>query len=301
MSKVIGDRMDNNIIMTDTPITIAVASGKGGTGKTTVAVALALALARGGEAVALLDADVEAPNAHLFLGAQPQQPADVTLPVPVVDESLCTNCGKCREVCAFHAIIMLGDAPLIFPELCHGCGGCTLACPENAITETPITIGWLESADTNDLAFMRGRLKVGEAKSPPIIRALRDDAPKRNWTIIDAPPGTSCPVIGAVRGTDFALLVTEPTPFGLNDLMLAVGMVRALDLPFGVIVNRAGLGDEAVQAWCEAENIPLLLEIPFSKHVAKTYANGGTLLDADPIWKKNMQNLAASLASRRRQ
>lgn len=271
--------------------TIAIASGKGGTGKTTLAVSMALSLARRGESVALLDADVEAPNAHLFLKAAPEAAIEVTRPVPQVDEALCTGCGRCREVCAFHAIVMIGGKPLVFPELCHGCGACKMDCPTHAIGEVPSLVGWLESAETDGLAFMQGRLKVGEAKAPPLIRALKKQAPERGWTILDAPPGTSCPVISAVRDADFVLLVTEPTPFGLNDLKLAVGLVRALALPFGVVVNRAGYGDRAVYEWCEEQAIPILLEIPFSKKIASAYAHGGTLLDADPSWDEAMQVL----------
>ncbi len=280
------------------PFTIAVASGKGGTGKTTLALAMALSLANSGEAVALLDADVEAPNAHLFLKTEPGQALEATLSVPQINETRCTGCGKCREACAFNAIVMICGKPLVFGELCHGCGGCRLVCPESAIEEVPRTTGWLESAETNGLSFMRGRLKVGEAKSPPLIRTLLKNAPQRDWIIIDSPPGTSCPVIAAVRRADFVLLVTEPTPFGLNDLKLAVGMVRAVGLPFGVIVNRAGLGDREVQAWCRKENIPIMMEIPFSRDIARTYAGGGTLLDADPDKMKVFVELALSLAGR---
>ena len=208
--------------------TIAIASGKGGTGKTTLSVALALALSRQGEKVRLIDADAEEPNDHLFLDVEPQDPEEITIPVPTVHEDLCKGHGRCREVCRFNAIAIMDSKPLIFPELCHGCGACSLACPEKAIEEKPKVVGWVESAPTSGFEFLQGRLKIGEPMVVPVIAELRAREAKEGWTIIDAPPGTSCPVIESSRGVDHLFLVTEPTPFGLNDLELAVGMARAL-------------------------------------------------------------------------
>jgi MinD superfamily P-loop ATPase len=260
-------------------MTVAVASGKGGTGKTTVAVNLALSL---DGPVELLDCDVEEPNAHLFLQPRWTSAHTVDVPVPEVDERLCTACGACGSACRFHAIVSLRTQPLVFPELCHGCGGCALACPVGAIREVPREVGVVERGLRGEIHFVHGRLKVGTAMSGPLIRAVKSEAGQSPITLIDAPPGTSCPVVAAVRGSDYVVLVTEPTPFGLNDLRLAVEMVRTLGLPFGVVINRSDIGDDAVRRYCTREAVPLLMEIPEDRRVAEAYSRGQAAVTALP-------------------
>lgn len=256
-----------------------VASGKGGTGKTTVAVNLALVIQ---SPVTYVDCDVEEPNGHLFLKPVIRDTRPVCVTVPVVDAAACTGCGKCAESCRFNALACVRGRVLVFAELCHGCGGCVLACPEKALTETGHPIGVVETGHAGAVNFVQGRLNVGAAMSPPLIRAARAAAPGRGRVILDAPPGTSCPVIAAVRGADCAVLVTEPTPFGLHDLALAVEAMRALSLPFGVVVNRAGSGDDGVAAYCAREGIELLMEIPDDRRVAEAYSRGETAVAAVP-------------------
>ncbi len=267
---------------------ISVASGKGGTGKTTVSVNLARTMAI---PVQLLDCDVEEPNAHLFLKSNEVKEEIVTIPVPQVDESLCDGCGECSKFCEYHAIVTFGTAPLIFPEMCHGCGGCALVCPQKAISETGRRIGVVETRRSEDITLISGRLDIGVAMAPPLIRAVKEHLQNNGTSILDAPPGTSCPVITAVRDTDMVLLVTEPTPFGLHDLMLAVEMVRELQLPFGVIVNRMGSGDERVQAYCRRESIPILLEIPDDRRIAWHYSRGVLMVDALPEYRELFKTL----------
>jgi len=274
---------------------LAVASGKGGTGKTTVAVALALA-APG--PVRLLDCDVEEPNAHLFLKPEIRSREPVSIPVPVVDEARCDACGACGRACQYHAIVSLKTKPLVFPELCHGCGGCAAACPRGAITEVGREIGVIEIGSAGRIAFLGGRLHVGQPMSPPLIRAVKRLGTGDGLTILDCPPGTSCPVVAAVRGSDFVLLVTEPTPFGLNDLRLAVGTIRQLGLPFGVIINRADAGDGRVGDYCREEGIPVLLQIPEDRRIAETYARGESVLSARPGLRASLEALLTD-ASRR--
>lgn len=273
---------------------VSVASGKGGTGKTTVATNLA-AVAE--VSVCYADCDVEEPNGHIFLKPDLTMTRTVSIPVPRVDENLCTFCGKCREVCRFNAIAVLPDTVMIFDELCHGCGGCELACPENAIHEELREIGIVEKGKSGDIDFVHGILKIGQPMSPPLIKEVRREVPS-GFVIIDAPPGTSCPVIASVQGTDFCLLVTEPTPFGLNDLKLAVEMVRALDVPFGVAVNRAGSGDDETQRYCGAESIPILAEIPDDRRVAELYSRGSvvskTLPGIEEIFKQLLEKIEHS-------
>jgi MinD superfamily P-loop ATPase len=267
---------------------ISIASGKGGTGKTTVATNLALSV--DGD-VRILDCDVEEPNVHLFIKPTIDEVETVTTPVPSVDEEKCTLCGKCGEICQFRAIVVIGETVLPFPQLCHSCGGCMEVCPEKAITETPRELGVLEKGRRNGLEFVHGRLRVGEAMSPPLIRKVRSFAAAGKLNIIDAPPGTSCPVIAAMTGADFVLLVTEPTPFGLHDLQLAVGAVRILGIPCGLVINRADLGDDRVTAYAEKEGIPVLMEIPFDRSLAEAYSRGEMLVEIMPRWKERFREL----------
>lgn len=251
---------------------IAIASGKGGAGKTTVAVSLALT-ARG--PVQLLDCDVEEPNAHLFTAPRIVGSRAVMVPVPVVDPACCDGCGECSAACAFNALACMGGPPLMFPELCHGCGGCTLTCPQQAISERAREVGVVEWGELPcGASFGQGRLNLGEAKAPPVIEAVLSLTSPAATTIVDCPPGTACPFVAAVRGADVALLVTEPTPFGLSDLTLAVEAVRQLGIPFGVAVNRAGSGDDRVQHFCRSEGIAVLAEIPDDRRIATAYSHG---------------------------
>jgi MinD superfamily P-loop ATPase len=264
---------------------ISVASGKGGTGKTTVAVSLALSL-EARRSVQFLDCDVEEPNAHLFIKPSIERSIPVFIPVPEVDEGTCTFCGKCAEVCAHNAIAVIKNTVLVFSELCHGCGGCSLFCPEKAIEEVGKKIGVLESGAAGVLQFVHGKLDIGQPMSPPLIRAVKKTINKKRTVIIDVPPGTSCPVIEATKGSDFCLLVTEPTPFGLHDLRLTVETVRQLRIPIGVIINRAGFGDRDVEAYCQKENIPILMTIPFDRKIAVAYSEGIPVVEAIPAYRQ---------------
>ncbi len=273
---------------------IAIASGKGGTGKTTVATNLALAAARLGRSIAYLDCDVEEPNGHIFLKPEITDRKAVGSPVPQVDAEKCTLCGECGEICQYSAIVRVGEKVLVYPELCHGCGGCSLVCPADAITEVSREIGVLETGAAGDVRFTHGLLNIGEAMSPPLIRAVKSTAVESELTIADAPPGTSCPVIEAVRGADFVILVTEPTPFGFHDLKLAVEMVRELRLPFGVVINRAGLNGEDTRSYCSARRIPILQEIPDDRRLAEAYSRGVMACDALPEYESIFAGLLDS-------
>ena len=247
---------------------ISIASGKGGTGKTTVATNLALSI---NSDIQLLDCDVEEPNAHLFIRQMFSKTETIYMPVPEVDAQKCNQCGQCGEICQFKAIVVIGDIVLTFPELCHSCGGCIEVCPEKAVEETGRELGMIETGRRNNLDFVHGRLRIGEAMSPPLIRKVRSYSRLDLLTIIDAPPGTSCPVIAAMKGVDFVLMVTEPTPFGLHDLKLAVEAVKLLGIPRGLVINRSDIGDDHVRTYATQENLPILMEIPFDRRIAETY------------------------------
>ncbi|HOS96712.1 MAG TPA: ATP-binding protein [Deltaproteobacteria bacterium] len=256
---------------------ISVASGKGGTGKTTVSANLARVWP---SPVQLLDCDVEEPNCHLFIKGGLKSQDVVSMRVPQVDAALCNGCGACSALCEFNAIASLKDEALVFEELCHGCGGCTLVCPTRAITEKDRRIGEIEVMEAGHISLVQGRIDVGVAMAPPVIRAVKDRIDPGKTAILDAPPGTSCPVIATVKDTDLVILVTEPTPFGLHDLRLACDMVRELGLPFGVVINRVGAGDERVHVFCRDEGVPILLEIPDDRRIAEAYSRGELMVDA---------------------
>ncbi len=267
---------------------ISIASGKGGTGKTTVATNLAVSL---GSEVQLLDCDVEEPNAHLFIHPVFDLTETVTTPVPEVDMDKCTLCGKCGDICQFKAIVVVGETVLPFEELCHSCGGCMAVCPEDAITEKGREWGIIQKGHRNGIEFIHGKLRVGEAMSPPLIKKVLSYTDPARLTIVDAPPGTSCPVIESMKNADFVLLVTEPTPFGLHDLKLAVGAVNILDIPCGLVINRSDLGDEKVKEYADQENLPILMEIPFDRQIAEAYSRGDMVVDVMPQWKEKFLEL----------
>jgi len=273
---------------------VAVASGKGGTGKTTVATNLAVAAATDHE-VAYVDCDVEEPNGYLFLNPLFEGRRAVYVSVPVVDPGKCTACGACGEICQFSAILVIAGQVMTFENMCHGCGGCLLVCPTGAIAETGREIGVVEEGRAGGVSFVHGRLRVGEAMSPPLIRAVRSAAGNRGLQIIDAPPGTSCPVISAIRGVDFVLLVTEPTPFGLHDLDLALGMVRQLGLPHAVVVNRAVSGNSLARDFCRERAVRILAEIPDDRRVAAAYSRGEMAFTAVPGYREYFTGLLAAM------
>ena len=267
---------------------ISVASGKGGTGKTLIATSLALSLR---ENVKILDCDVEEPNDYIFLKPVITARESVCVSVPNVDESKCTHRGVCSDVCAYHAIAAMKTMVLVFPELCHGCGACTYLCPEDAISEVDREVGVVEIGYSNGIQFVHGKLNIGEAMPTPVIRKVKEYVDHQGVTIIDVSPGTSCPVVESIKGSDFCLLVTEPTPFGLNDLELAVEVTRKLDVPRGVVLNRAGVGDDKVEKYCIGEGIPILLTVPLDRQIASYYSRGIPLVDGIPEWKEQFIEL----------
>ena len=267
---------------------ISIASGKGGTGKTTVATNLVLSI---NEDVQLLDCDVEEPNAHLFIQPVFNKTETIYTPVPEVDKKRCNLCGKCGEICQFKAIVVIGDIVLPFPELCHSCDGCMVVCPEDAITMTGRELGIIRKGYRNGIEFIHGELRVGEAMSPPLIREVRAFARPDKFTIIDAPPGTSCPVIAAMKDTDFVLLVTEPTPFGLYDLKLAAEAVKLLNIPSGLVINRSDIGDDKVQAYAGEVGLPILMEIPFDRRIAEAYSRGEMIIESIPEFREKFLKL----------
>jgi len=269
---------------------LSVASGKGGTGKTLVATSLALSLSKE-RRVKLLDCDVEEPNAHILLKPSLDYNQVVSIPIPKVDEEKCNYCGRCAEVCAYNAIAVVEKRVLIFPELCHGCGACSYLCPEGAIAEEERGIGVIESGRSGEIEFVRGKLSIGEVAAPRIINEVKKHLGQEELNIIDAPPGTSCPVVATVKDSDFCLLVTEPTSFGLNDLTLAVDVVKKLGIPCGVIINREGVGDDKVEEYCLKEAIPILMRIPLDIKIARLYSRGITMAEGIPRWREDFLEL----------
>ena len=276
---------------------ITIASGKGGTGKTTVATNLAVSLA---DKVQLLDCDVEEPNVHIFLRTEPVSKEIVRTMVPDVDSSLCTHCGECEKICQFSAIALIGETIMTFPEMCHSCKGCLMVCPEGAIRESSRELGEILIDNAEGVELVYGRLRVGEAMSPPLIEKVKDHINKEMITIIDAPPGTSCPVIAALKSSDFVLLVTEPTPFGLNDLTLAVETVRTMELPFGIVINRCDSGNDGVLQYAKKENIQVMMEIPDRREIAENYSKGVLMVNARPEMKELFKALYSKIENRTR-
>jgi len=282
---------------------VTIASGKGGTGKTLLATGLAWVVTASQVPVHLLDCDVEEPNAHLFLNPTFAQSEEVTVPVPRVDPARCTLCGRCAQVCAFHALAVVREKVLVFPELCHGCGSCVLQCPEQAIVEEPRRLGEIKLGRAGAMHFACGLLDVGQALATPVIRRLKQRAipvaSEPALVLLDAPPGNACPVVEALRGSDFALLVTEPTPFGLHDLELAVEVARGeLGLPVGVVVNRDGVGDQGVDDYCARAGVPILLRIPLDRRIAEAYADGRLWVDALPEYREPLYCLYQAVQAR---
>lgn len=273
---------------------LSIASGKGGTGKTTIAVNLVLALIQSSQAQ-FLDCDVEEPNAHLFLKPQILKSQEIFIQIPEVIEDRCTYCRRCAEVCAYKAIAVVKNAVLIFPELCHSCGGCSLLCPEKAIKEVGQRIGVIEFGFSNGFSFIHGRLDIGQALSPPLIREIKKNIDHSKVVIIDSPPGTSCLMVESVKKSDFCLLVTEPTPFGLNDLKLSVETLRLMKIPMAVVINRAGIGDGEVEEYCRREGIPVLMKLPFDREIAAAYSEGIPIWEAKPPYRKKFTELFARI------
>ncbi|MFW5688143.1 MAG: 4Fe-4S binding protein [Spirochaetota bacterium] len=288
-------------------MTIVVASGKGGTGKTTVSVGLARAIE---DEVDLLDCDVEAPNAHLFLpedandpdaGGRPARRREETdrfaVPVPSVDPKRCTGCGACARFCAFGALAIVRGRVLFFDDLCHACGGCTIACPVGAISEVPHEIGSVRERRSGSVRLVTGELDVGQTLAPPLIRAVKARARART-IVIDAAPGATCPVVEAARGADAGLLVTENTPFGVHDLAAAAEVLAELRVPAGIVINRAGIGyaDESeIEAIAERFGSPILSRIPYSARIAEGYASGRAITDSLPELAEELRSLATRL------
>jgi len=267
---------------------INILSGKGGTGKTTVSTNLAFLLRNEGLNVQLLDADVEEPNTHIFFDIDFYEERSVDLLLPVVDKEKCTLCGECGKVCQFGAIVVFPTTVMVFDYLCHGCGACTMVCPEKAITEKPKSIGKISYGMTKEgIAYGMGLLNIGEPSGVRIIRELKKGMRKDvDVTIIDSPPGTSCPVVESLRKSDFAVLVTESTPFGLHDLKMALNVVEEMGIKHGVVINRYDPAFKDMEVFLNSKNIPILMKIPFDRKIAEHYSKGKIFSAYIPEWKE---------------
>lgn len=279
---------------------IAVASGKGGTGKSTVATNLAYLYSKLGKNVCLLDCDVEEPNSHIFLKPEFNNSKKVFLPIPEVNDSICIGCGKCSDFCEFNALACVDGKVMTFSELCHGCGGCKLICPVNAISEAQREVGIIETGHSSNLKnigdnFIHGKLRIGEAMSPPLIKEVKKCANNYEIQVLDCPPGTSCPVISAIDGTDYILLVTEPTPFGLWDLKLAVEMVKEIGIPFGIVINKSCSNDNLIENYAQSENIDIIAKIPDDRKIAEAYSRGELMLKALPVYEENFKQVLETI------
>ena len=280
---------------------ISVASGKGGTGKTLISTSLAMSA---GENAQIIDCDVEEPNAHIFIKPEIIKKKDVFIPVPEVHEKKCTFCGKCQEICEYKSIAVIPEKEntsgqvLIFEELCHGCGACSYLCPEGAIKEKQREVGIIEFGNAGDLEFVGGKMNIGEAMAPPVIREVKKNIDSVKTVIIDAPPGTTCPTVTSIQNSDYCILVTEPTPFGLNDLMLAVDVLKEIKIPFGVVVNRFDLGDKKTDEYCQKEGIEVLFRIPFSREIAECYSKGIPLVDCKEEYRIYFRDLIETVKER---
>jgi MinD superfamily P-loop ATPase len=276
---------------------IAIASGKGGTGKTTVSSSLVSVWE---SPVIAMDLDVEEPNLHLFLKPTITGKRTANMEIPKVDDTLCSKCGKCGELCQFKAISLMGEILMIFPEMCHGCGGCIAICPEGALTTEFRELGEVTWGQSGDAEFLMGRLRVGEAMSPPLMRTVKEklkemlDASSKD-VIIDAPPGVSCPAMNAVMDSDVILLVTEPTPFGFYDMKLAHEAFLPMGKPMGVVVNRAGLGNADVYDYCAEKKLEIMAEIPYDRQIAETYAKGSIISESSDEMKQIFISLAEKI------
>jgi MinD superfamily P-loop ATPase len=264
---------------------ITVASGKGGTGKTTVAVNLAAVAAAQGRAATLLDCDAEDPDCRVFLKPEGLAAEPFAVEVPAFARERCDFCRRCGEICRFHALVALKNDVVLFPELCHGCGGCWEVCPRGALSPVPRVIGEIRTGGARGVRFVEGRLAVGERTAAPIIREVKRRGGREGLVLADAPPGTACAMVEAARGSDYVLLVTEPTPFGFYDLKLAAAVVRELGLPCGVVVNRAGEGEDELRRWCAAEGIEILAAIADDRRVAEVYADAGLVVEELPAYR----------------
>lgn len=266
---------------------VSVASGKGGTGKTTVAVNMALSLGD----VQLLDCDVEEPNVHLFLHPKIKETKNVYVSEPSIDEKLCNHCGKCANFCEYHALFVSSKRAVVFPELCHGCGGCILVCPEKAIKEEKRKIGTLKMGVAEQVEVVYGELVVSEPMAVPVIREVKKQIKNDKTTLIDSPPGTSCPVVASIYNSDYCLLIAEPTPFGLHDIQIMMRVLEEIKIPFGVVINRAGIGDRKLYDYCRENRVPILLEIPFQRRIAELYSRGIPFVLEMPEWKDKFKTL----------